>query len=335
MVDFSKLKNTSSQDAIKILKEKAAAQSGNNKKFDKDSNQDPRFWQPTADAAGNGFAIIRFLPISHDDDIPYVRVWDHGFQGPTGKWYIENSLTTIGEKDPVTEYTNTLWATKNKSDEELARKYKRRLHYISNIYIVSDPSNPDNNGKVFLYKYGKKIFDKINDCITPAFDEEGRPSDHPEYDPTSIQFDPFSPWEGANLRLKVRRVDGQRNFDQSAFDSHKPLFSGKDADEKIEAVWNKQYSLSEFVTKGSLNHLGFPHFKEYAALKARLDLVLGNVSESSDDSDKNSNKIASSPTPKLKETPAKKNPQVMQEPEDEDEESGEDSLEFFKKLAND
>ena len=331
MTDFAKLKKMSTQDSINTLKEKAAALSGNNKKFDKEDNQDKRFWQPTVDAAGNGFAVIRFLPTSKHDDLPYVRTWDHGFQGPTGKWYIENSLTTIEKKDPVTDFNNKLWATKDKANEELAKKYKRRLHYIANIYVVNDPNNAENNGKVFLYKFGKKVMDKINDCITPAFDENGRALGTPDYDPTSIQFDPFSLWDGANFRLKVRKVDGQRNFDQSTFDSRSPLFK---SDDKLEAVWNQEYALKEFVDPDSKDHRGYPRFKSYEELKKRFDIVLGLIEEEGktegstvvDETPAPSTKKASAP--KIKETPA---PSTDDDDGDGDDDG--DNLAFFRKLA--
>ena len=264
MVDFSKLKNRSSKESIEDLKKKAAEQSGNNKYADSNDNNDPRFWQPTVDSMGNGYAVIRFLSETADEDVKFVTTWEHGFKGPTGKWYIEKSRTTIKDKDPVTEYTNKLWATKDKANEELAKKYKRRLYYISNIYVITDPGKPENNGKVFLFKYGKKIMDKINECMMPEFDGNGRSQSNPAYDVSEIQFDPFSMWDGANFKLKIRKSDEQRNYDKSEFDSRSPL--GKNDTER-EAIWKKQYPLSEFVTDG-------PRFKSYEALKARFAEVL-------------------------------------------------------------
>lgn len=270
MVDFNALKNRNSKAAIQDLKEKVAAQSGNNNKYEgANDNTDIRFWQPAVDSVGNGYAIIRFLSEAPEDDLKYVQTFEHGFQGPSGKWYIEKSRTTIKEKDPVTEYTNKLWATKDESQIELAKKYKRRLYYIANIYVVSDPSRPENEGKVFLFKFGKKIMDKLEECMTPEFDSKGRTKEHPDYDVSEIQFDPFSMWEGANIQLKVRKYEGQRNFDKSVVEPRSLLLK---TDAQREAVWKKQFSLKEFITDG-------PRFKSYEVLKARLQEVLGDAED--------------------------------------------------------
>ena len=215
-----------------------------------ESRDDNRMWKPTVDKAGNGYAVIRFLPAPAGEDTPFVRIWDHGFQGPGG-WYIEKSLTTLGQKDPVSEYNTQLWNSGVEENKDVVRKQKRRLHYISNILVVKDPGNPDNEGKVFLFQYGKKIFDKINDLMTPQFEDEN-------------PINPFDFWEGANFKLKIRQVEGYRNYDKSEFDSQSAIF---DDDEEIENIWKKEYSLQDFLKP--------TEFKSYDDLKKRLHRVLG------------------------------------------------------------
>ena len=215
---------------------------------------DDREWKPTVDKAGNGYAVIRFLPLSKgatDTGVPWVRVFNHGFQGPGGKWYIENSLTTLNKPDPVSELNTELWNSGVEANKEIARKQKRRLNYWANILVVEDPSNPDNEGKVFIYKFGKKIFDKIQDVLKPEFQDE-KP------------VNPFDFWEGANFKLKIRQVEGYRNYDKSEFDSPSAI---KEDDAQIEAVWNQQYDLGTLVAEDQ--------FKSYDELKAKLDMVLG------------------------------------------------------------
>ena len=211
---------------------------------------DDRFWKPEIDKSGNGFAVIRFLPPVDGEDVPWARVFNHGFQGPTGLWYIENSLTTLGKKDPVSEYNSQLWNSGIEANKEVARKQKRRLTYISNIYVVTDSKNPQNEGKVFLYKFGKKIFDKINDLMNPEFEDES-------------PVNPFDLWEGANFKLKIRQVEGYRNYDKSEFDKGTQLVEDET---ELEKVWNSQYALTEFT--------GDDQFKTYDELKTRLDSVL-------------------------------------------------------------
>ena len=218
------------------------------------SKDDTRLWQPTVDKAGNGMAVIRFLPapaVDGDDALPWVRRFDHGFQGPGG-WYIENSLTTLGQKDPVSEYNTTLWNSGIEANKEIARKQKRRLHYIANILVISDPSNPSNEGQIKLFKFGKKIFDKITEAMNPEFADE-------------TPINPFDMWEGANFKLKIRNVEGYRNYDKSEFADKSALLDGDD--EKLEALWKKEYSLKEFTDPSN--------FKSYEVLKAKLDKVLG------------------------------------------------------------
>jgi hypothetical protein len=218
------------------------------------SKDDTRFWQPTVDKAGNGMAVIRFLPApaaDGDDALPWVRVFNHGFQGPGG-WYIENSRTTLNDKDPVSEFNSTLWNSGIEANKEIARKQKRRLTYISNILVVSDPSNPENDGQIRLYKFGKKIFDKVTEAMNPEFADE-------------TPVNPFDMWEGANFKLKIRNVERYRNYDKSEFAAKSALLDGDD--DKLEALWKKEYSLKEFTDPSN--------FKSYEVLKAKLDKVLG------------------------------------------------------------
>ncbi len=215
---------------------------------------DDRFWKPTVDKAGNGLAVIRFLPAPAGEELPWVRIWDHGFQGPTGKWYIENSLTTLNKPDPVAELNSELWNSGIEANKEIARKQKRRLSYVSNILVIRDPANPENEGKVFLYKYGKKIFDKIKDVMQPTFEDEA-------------PVNPFDLWEGANFKLKIRQVEGYRNYDKSEFDSPTAL---SDDDAELERVWKQSHSLAAFLDPSN--------FKSYDELKAKLDAVLSGGS---------------------------------------------------------
>lgn len=214
------------------------------------ASDDDRFWKPEVDKAGNGYAVIRFLPAPSNEDVPFARVWDHGFQGPGG-WYIEKSLTTLGQKDPVSEYNTQLWNSGIEANKDLVRKQKRRLSYYSNIYVVKDPSHPENEGKVFLFKYGKKIFEKLKEAMEPKFEDEQ-------------PMNPFDLWEGANFKLKIRNVEGYRNYDKSEFESPAPLLTD---DEELEKVWKREYSLTEFTDP--------KNFKSYEELKAKLDRVLG------------------------------------------------------------
>jgi hypothetical protein len=243
--NFSDLrKNRGNFDSLMKAVESIANPS-NEKKGD-----DDRFWKPTVDKAGNGQAVLRFLPAPAGEELPWVRVFDHGFQGPTGKWYIENSLTTINKNDPVGELNSELWNSGIEANKEIARKQKRRLSYISNVLVVRDPANPENEGKVFLYKYGKKIFDKIKDVMQPTFEDE---------DP----INPFDFWQGANFKLRIRQVEGYRNYDKSEFDSVSVL---SDNDDEIETLWKKQHSLASFLDPSN--------FKTYDELKAKLNAVL-------------------------------------------------------------
>jgi len=211
---------------------------------------DDRLWKLDVDKSGNGYAVIRFLPAPNGEDLPFVKLYSHAFQGPGG-WYIENSLTTLGQKDPVSEHNTQLWNNGTDAGKETARKQKRKLTYISNIYVVKDPANPENEGKVFLYKYGKKIFDKLTAAMQPEFEDEEA-------------IDPFDFWQGANFKLKAKNVAGYRNYDSSEFAATSPLL---DDDDALEALWKKQYSLAELVAADQ--------FKSYDELKKRLGYVLG------------------------------------------------------------
>ena len=220
---------------------------------EKKSYVDDRIWKPVMDKTGNGFAIIRFLPAPKGEELPWAKLWSHAFQGPTGQWYIENSLTTIGQNDPVSEHNSALWNSGVESDKEIARKQKRKLQYYSNIYVVKDSANPENEGKVFLYRFGKKIFDKVMEAMQPAFEDE-------------TPINPFDFWEGANFKLKLRKVDGYWNYDKSEFESVSAL---SDDDDVLEEIYKKQYSLAEFTAP--------TNFKSYNELKTRLDMVLSGT----------------------------------------------------------
>ena len=248
-MSFEALKRSRGSNISKIIKAAEATNSGETKSY-----VDDRIWKPTVDKAGNGYAVIRFLP-GTEDSLPFVRYWDHGFKGPTGQWYIENSLTSIGQPDPVGELNSRLWNSGIESDKDRARTQKRRLHYVTNIYVVSDPSAPQNEGKVFLYKFGKKIFDKIYDQMNPAFADE-------------TPIDPFDMWEGADFKLKIRNVEGYRNYDKSEFASAAALLNAEEA--KLEEVYGKLNNLNEFTDP--------KNYKTYDELKAKMLRVLGEES---------------------------------------------------------
>ena len=211
---------------------------------------DDRFWKPELDKSGNGYAVIRFLPQPTGEDLPWVRIWSHAFRGPGG-WYIENSLTTLNRKDPVSEYNTELWNSGLEADKETARKQKRILKYYSNVLIVSDPKHPENEGKIFLFRYGKKIHDKLAEVINPQFEDE-------------TAYDPFDFWKGANFKLKVRKVDGFWNYDKSEFDAPSEVYDGDEG--KLEALYGKLYSLTQF--------LGEDNYKSYDDLKSKLHRTL-------------------------------------------------------------
>lgn len=248
-MSFADLKRR--RQSVSKLAEAAEKVGSSNQK----SYKDDRIWNLQRDKSGNGYAVIRFLPAAAGNELPWNRYWDHGFQGPTGQWYIENSLTSIGQNDPVGELNGRLWNSGIESDKEKARKQKRRLHYVANILVISDPANPQNEGKIMIYKFGKKIFDKLMDAMKPEFEDE---------DP----LNPFDFWEGADFKLKARNVDGWVNYDKSEFSSPKPL---SDDDDELEKIYNSLYDLSEFTDP--------KNYKSYDELSARLKAVLGEAAE--------------------------------------------------------
>ena len=266
---------------------------------EKKSYVDERLWKPELDKSGTGQAVIRFLPAKDGEELPWVKVWKHAFQGPTGKWFIENSLTTLNQKDPVSEHNSQLWNSGLESDKEIARKQKRKLEYYSNIYVVNDSKHPENNGKVFLFRYGKKIFDKIMAAMQPEFEDE-------------TPINPFDFWEGANFKLKIRKVDGYWNYDKSEFDSVSALL---DDDVKLDSTWKTQYPLADFHAPSN--------FKSYEELKKRLDDVLSGSITASAVSMMDEDVVE---TPSFKSEPEPSIPEVSQEEDD-------DTMSYFQKLA--
>ena len=244
-MSFADLKKQSSLGSLtaKLVKEVEKVNNG--------GGADERLWKPELDKTGNGYAVIRFLPAPDAEEIPWAKLYSHAFQGPGG-WYIENSLTTTGAKDPVSEHNSRLWNSGVESDKEVARKQKRKLSYYINIYVVKDPTNPHNEGKVFLFKYGKKIFDKIMEAMQPEFEDES-------------PINPFDFWQGANFKLKIKKVAGFWNYDSSEFDSVSPIL---DDDDALESLWKKEYSLTALTAADQ--------FKSYEDLQKRLQYVLGN-----------------------------------------------------------
>lgn len=313
MVDFSQLKKNSGKGTLEKLTQELAKLNTN-----QETNRgDDRFWYPAVDKAGNGFAVIRFLPAPGDEDVPFIRMWEHGFKGPTGLWYIENSLTTIGKTDPVGELNSKLW---NASDDDnsptrkQARAQKRKLTFISNIYIIQDQSNPENNGTVRLFKFGKKVYDKLNEAMNPQFADE---------DP----MNPFDLWSGASFKLKIRNVEGYRNYDKSEFASSGPLF---DDDEQMEAVWKQEHSLQSFLVP--------TNFKSYDDLKVRLNRVLGLEDNGKITPQASRDTVAKKPArdddeelpwsaPSSQKTTPARGAVVSEDEDDVD-------LEFFRKLSN-
>ena len=293
-MSFAKLKKQSKLGSLtqKLVKEV--------EKMNNNGGQgDDRLWKLECDKSGNGYAVIRFLPAPDGEDLPFVKLYSHAFQGPGG-WYIENSLTTLGQKDPVSEYNSQLWNNGTDAGKESARKQKRKLTYISNIYVVKDPANPENEGKVFLYKYGKKIFDKLTAAMQPEFEDEEA-------------IDPFDFWQGANFKLKAKNVAGYRNYDSSEFTAVTPLL---DDDDALEAVWKKENSLKEFVDADQ--------FKSYDDLKKRLEYVLGSKRPTSTIEEEDTDRGAAEElvTAVVSTTPSSVN-------EDDDD----DALSYFQKLA--
>jgi len=299
-MSFSNLKRN--RNSISDL---VSAASAGDAPTEKKSYVDERQWKPTVDKAGNGYAVLRFLPAPEGNELPWVRYWDHGFKGPTGQWYIEKSLTSIGQQDPVGELNSRLWNSGVEADKETARAQKRRLHYVANVLVESDPANPQNEGKVFLYTFGKKIFDKIMDVMQPQFQDE---------DPVN----PFDFWEGASFKLKIRNVEGYRNYDKSEFASPAPLLGGDDGE--LEQVYDQLYDLNEFTDPAQ--------YKTYDELKARLALVLG---ESAPRSTQASVDLSTHREPAPMRATAPVEPEVVTA--DLSEGGDEDTLSYFAKLA--
>ena len=303
-MSFSDLKKQSSLGSLtqKLVKEVE-------KMSTTSSSGDDRLWKPEMDKTGNGFAVIRFLPAPEGEELPWAKIYSHAFQGPGG-WYIENSLTTLGQKDPVSEHNRELWNSGSDKDKETVRKQKRKLSYYSNIYVVKDPANPSNEGKVFLFKYGKKIFDKIMEAMQPEFEDE-------------TPINPFDFWQGANFKLKLVKKDGYWNYDKSEFDRVAPLL---DDDDALEAVWKKQYSLTAVTAPDQ--------FKSYEDLEKRLKYVLGQktaarprLDEEVDNEDNDRGSYAPDFTSRRSEPELP----VVSSSNDEDED---DALSYFSRLAN-
>jgi len=302
-MSFANLKRN--RDQISNLLQAAEAVGGST---EKKSYTDERMWKPTVDKAGNGYAVIRFLPAGEGQDVPWARYWDHGFKGPQGQWYIEKSLTSIGQADPVGEMNSLLWNSGIEADKDKARTQKRRLHYVSNILVVSDPGNPANEGKIFMYQYGKKIFDKIMDMMQPQFQDE---------EPVN----PFDMWEGANFKLKIRQVEGYRNYDKSEFASLSAL---ADNDEKLESLYNQMHDLSEWTDP--------KNYKTYDELKTKLNSILGMSAPQTVAAAVSLDEVA-----RPVEPAAVLNPHIPQEPvtaEQVSEEGEEDTMSYFARLAN-
>jgi len=310
-MSFSNLKKQSSLGNLtaKLVKEV--------EKLNTNSNSDDRLWKPELDKSGNGYAVIRFLPAPDGEELPWAKMYSHAFQGPGG-WFIENSLTTIGQKDPVSEYNRELWNSGNEADKETVRKQKRKLSYYANIYVVKDTANPSNEGQVFLYKFGKKIFDKIMEAMQPEFEDEQ-------------PINPFDFWQGANFKLKIKKVAGYWNYDSSEFDRPGALL---DDDDALEALWKKEYSLAALVAADQ--------FKSYEDLKKRLDYVLGNKGtprfqdqetvEEEEEFRRQNRGEEPSFTPKFSSTPTP-TPHPAPEPSLETTTEEDDALSFFQKLA--
>ena len=291
-MSFKSMKKSSAKDLSKLTDQLEKM----NTKTERGSDNEG-FWKLTVDKAGNGHATIRFLPAPEGEDIPWVRMWDHGFQGPGGLWYIENSLTTLGKKDPCSEHNSALWNSGADKDKETVRKQKRRLSHISNILVVNDPSNPENNGKVFLFKYGAKIFDHLNSVMNPEFDDQEASN-------------PFDLWTGSDFKLRARKVEGYRNYDKSSFEN--PSAIDKD-DKKLEAIYNEEKSLNNFIAADK--------FKSYEELRARLVTVLQLEDATV------AGEVA--PTPSGAQSGIAPIASADEVPADEDD----DSLDYFKKLA--
>lgn len=305
-MSFADLKKQSRAGSLteKLIKQVEKLNSG-------ESGGDDRFWKPEVDKAGNGYAVIRFLPAPEGCELPWAQVWSHAFQGPGG-WYIENSLTTLGQKDPVSEHNRVLWNSGSDRDKEIARKQKRKLSYYANIYVVSDPAHPENEGRVFLYKFGKKIYDKITEAMQPQFaDEEA--------------VNPFDFWTGANFKLKIRKVEGYWNYDKSEFDKPSALL---DDDDKLERIYKNLNDLNEFSAASN--------FKSYEELKKRLDYVLGAKAPARQDPETIEEDEQWEAERRGESAPKRSTPSfeiARPAAQEEDDEDADDALSYFQKLA--
>ncbi len=303
-MDLSQLKSRRS-DINKLVS--AAQEAGGGEKTNRDN---PDIWKPTVDKAQNGYAVIRFLPA--ESEVPWVRYWDHGFKGPTGKWYIEKSLTSLGEQDPLGEHNTKLWNSGNEEDRETVRKQKRRLHYVCNILVISDPSAPENEGKVFMYQFGKKIFDKINDMMSPQF-------------PGETPVDPFNLWEGADFQLKIRQVEGYRNYDRSEFKQPSMLLDGDET--ALQSVLNGLHDINQFVDPAN--------YKSYDALQAKLSEVLGVSAPSTIASEVAKDiKVEEAPAAPTAPAPEVAVSAAAATAEEAGDGGDEDAFSYFQKLAN-
>ena len=293
-MSFSAMKKNRKTQIDAMVKAAEAVSGNKNNDWDKDAD---KYWKPTVDKSGNGYAVFRFLPAAEGEDVPWVRYWDHGFQGPGGMWYIERSLTSIGKQDPLSEMNTVLWNSGLDSDKELVRQRKRRLHYVSNIYVVSDSANPANEGKTFMYVYGKKIFDKLTEAMQPEF-------------PDDVPVNPFDFWGGADFKLKIRKVEGYRNYDRSEFGDVSEFLGGDDV--KLEGVYNSLYNLQEFN--------GESQYKTYDELKTKLARVLGTTVPRNTAESVELNEVVEPTTPADAPAPAEAT-------------STDDTLSYFAKLA--
>ena len=300
-MSFEALKRNRGTDISQLVKAAEAVGGGEKKNYD-----DDRIWKPTVDKAGNGYAVLRFLPAAEGADLPWARYWDHGFKGPTGLWYIENSLTSIGQPDPVGELNSRLWNSGIEADKETARAQKRRLHYVVNALVVEDPSAPHNVGRVVLYKFGKKIFDKIMDLMQPQFQDEN-------------PVNPFDFWEGADFKLKIRQVEGYRNYDKSEFASPAALHDGDDT--KLEGVYNTLYSLQEFLDP--------KNYKSYAELKAKLARVLGEDGTPMSTAES----VSLDETAPIPSFPERDQPSIQERASSDNSGEEDDTMSYFAKLA--
>ena len=304
-MSFADLKKQSRAGSLteKLIKQVEKLNSG-------ESGGDDRFWKPEVDKAGNGYAVIRFLPAPEGCELPWAQVWSHAFQGPGG-WYIENSLTTMGQKDPVSEHNRVLWNSGSDRDKEIARKQKRKLSYYANIYVVSDPAHPENEGRVFLYKFGKKIYDKITEAMQPQFADEQA-------------VNPFDFWEGANFKLKIRKVEGYWNYDKSEFDKPSALL---DDDDKLERIYKNLNDLNEFSAASN--------FKSYEDLKKRFDYVLGAKAPARQDPETVEEDQQWEAERRGESTPSRSTPsfEIARPAVQEDDEDADDALSYFQKLA--